>query len=99
MMPDLPFAQLMRLIWIDATLSSTGKINRADICAAFWISAAQAALDLRAFKDAFPDRMTYDRVAKTYRRQPASAPGFPVGVRFAVVTTVRQIGEGRTCAS
>lgn len=97
-MSDLPFSQLMRLIWIDARLSALGKINRADICAAFAVSVPQASGDLRTFQTAHPSRMIYDASAKTYRRAPHSQPVYPAQARVFVqraATWVEAIRTGR----
>lgn len=83
-MADLPFACLMRLIWIDAALVFPGRLNRADICTAFAISVPQASYDLRVFQTAFPDRMAYDKSAKVYRCAPGSRPVYPTEARFYV---------------
>lgn len=90
-MIDPPFSALMRLIWIDATLADTGRLNRADICAAFAISIPQAAVDLNVFRTEFPDRMAYDFRHKVYRCAPGSRPAYPTEARDAVHRAVRAV--------
>lgn len=92
-MPELPFSQVMRLIWIDAKLASTLRINRADLCTTFGISVAQAAADLRVFQSAFPDRMTYDRSGKFYVRVKDSSPVYPTEPRYSVHRAASAVQE------
>ena len=48
---DLKHAQRDRLIYLDRCLTWRGAANRRDLMARFGISAAQAALDFRAYLD------------------------------------------------
>ena len=64
----MTFAQTMRLIWIDAMLSTVGTIRRGDICRMFLITTAVASRDLAAYQAAFPAGIVYDRRAQLYRR-------------------------------
>lgn len=82
-MNDLRFAQLMRLIWIDAHLAKGLPLNRSDITAAFGTSMAQAASDMQMFRKLHPARMEYSRGAKAYL--PIGEPVYPADTRAAVL--------------
>lgn len=82
-MADLRFAQLMRLIWIDAHLAKGLPLNRSDITAAFGTSMPQAASDMRLFRKRHPHRMEYSRGAKAYL--PNGEPVYPADTRAAVL--------------
>ncbi len=55
-----------RLIW-------QGSVNRADLVAAFQVSANQATVDLRQFEARFPGGLAYDPRQRTYRPGPGLA--------------------------
>jgi len=55
-----------RLEWIAECLRVYGFINRAHLARKFGISIPQAAIDLRAFKEAYPGMMQYDNRQRVY---------------------------------
>ncbi len=87
-MADLRFAQLMRLIWIDAHLAHGRALNRSDLMDGFAISQPQAATDLKEFKRRHPGRMEYHAGAKCHL--PVGDPIYPADMRMAVY-------EARAC--
>lgn len=72
----MTFAQVMRLIWIDAVLSDDRPLQRSEIAEAFGISIPQVSLDLREYQARWPDTIRYDRRHKGYFRK-GRAPVFP----------------------
>ena len=52
--------------WIAESLRVFGFINRVHLVRKFGISIPQAAVDLRTFRNANPDAMTYDPHSKRY---------------------------------
>lgn len=91
---DMNHSQLTRMIWIDARLVGSGRLNRADLMEAFGISVAQAAADIRAYNVSInPGRMAYDRTAKVYRSNSGSKPAFKTPVRLNVFHAVRIVRD------
>jgi hypothetical protein len=64
----LKYALELRLRFIDFLLHEYGSINRSAITDYFAISTPQASHDLQQYAQLAPDNMTYDPVARTYRR-------------------------------
>lgn len=60
------FEGVLRDVWIDGHLAEWGKVNRADICAAFGVSIPQASVDIGRFRAKFPSRCRYDTTTKAY---------------------------------
>lgn len=58
--------QQQRMDWIAETLRVFGFINREHIQKKFGVSPAQAAVDLREFREHRPMAMHYDNQAKRY---------------------------------
>jgi hypothetical protein len=67
------WAARQRQAFIDQWLNAVGHIGRAALMGEFGISAAQASMDLRAFLEANPGRMTYDKSRKRYVAAPAKS--------------------------
>lgn len=86
----MTFAQMFRLIWIDTHVAEWGYINRADLMAAFGISMPQAARDLAAFQNAWPDAIRYDRCAKRYIAG-ATSPIFDRATRNDVMDAAESV--------
>jgi hypothetical protein len=86
----LPFAQVMRLVWIDWALDRAMALNRTQICAAFGVSIPTASADLQEFARRFPGRMIYDRSIKGYLRG-AEGQVYPGWVRVAVSDAVEAV--------
>ena len=63
------WAAEQRQIFIRERLNETGRINRADIMAAFGIGLAQASIDLGIYKDTNPKAMFYDMREKVYKKK------------------------------
>ncbi|WP_319517275.1 hypothetical protein [uncultured Martelella sp.] len=79
--------QTMRLMWIDAFVqTNVDPLRRRHICAAFDISNAQAALDMKRFHALFPGRLTYDATAKGYLAAEGSSPVFPAVELSGILT-------------
>ena len=57
-----------RLEFIEFRLLWDARINRADICRQFGISAQQASADLATYERLAPDNMRYDRAQRTFLR-------------------------------
>lgn len=83
-------AQSMRLIWIDAMLSTVGTINRADIARMFLISIQQASLDLRVYQSEMPDGVAYNNRTKKYERQ-GNDSLFDLAAREAVSRAAEEV--------
>jgi hypothetical protein len=66
-----------RLKFIDVMLEEYGTVNRSAIERFFDLSTPQASLDIRAYIEAAPDNMEYDRVAKCYRRTATFSRKYP----------------------
>lgn len=81
-MTDLRFAQLMRLIWIDAHLAKGRAFNSSDLMDGFGISEPQAKTDLKEFKRRHPGRTEYHAGAKCHL--PVGDPVYPADMRMAV---------------
>jgi len=65
-MPDADRRQ-----WALSDLVATrGYFNRSDLTRAFGVSEAQAAIDIRRFRQAYPYVVTYNQRAKRYERAP-----------------------------
>ena len=86
----MTFAQMFRLIWIDAHVAEWGAVNRGDLCEAFGISLPQASADLTRFQSCWPDTITYDRSAKRYLAGPAS-PIFYRAIRNDVLDAATSV--------
>lgn len=91
----MTFAQTMRLIWIDAMLSSGYALNRSDICAAFGVSTPQASLDLTAYRTLHGDKIAYDTSRKNYIRI-GTQHGWPADIRMATQAAVSSINDARS---
>lgn len=82
-----PFAQLLRLIWIDTRLE-IGHVNRSDIMTAFDISQSQAAIDFRTYRAEHPTCIEYDASARHYRRPKKAKPAYPQHLRLTALHVV-----------
>lgn len=60
--------QRQRMAFITSWLDQTGAINRADLIAAFEISAQQAAIDFRIWTSLNPGQMVYNASTKRYEK-------------------------------
>lgn len=83
-------AQKLRLIWIDACLDQDLGLNRSDVMRAFDISASQAALDFRKYREGWPDRIRYDPRWKAYYRA-GSEPAFDENTKRTVLMALRAV--------
>lgn len=80
---QIPFAKLLRLIWIDWQLE-IGGLNRQMICDAFNISQQQASNDISTFQKHWPGKAEYDHRAKEYLRPRRAGAAFPWHLRHYV---------------
>jgi hypothetical protein len=92
-MADLTHAQQTRMIWIDARLVGAGRLNRADIIAAFGLGVGQAVRDIRMYDQLHPGRLRYDRRAKTYHANRGTLPAYPADLRLTVVHAVEAVAQ------
>ena len=79
----MKFAQQMRLVWIDAKLSTGEMLRRADLSEAFEISTQQAAKDITAYAGRHPDLIRYDVRERGYFRE-GDVSAYPTETRDAV---------------
>lgn len=68
-----PWSVDQRIDFIRQRLIWQGSVNRADLVAAFQVSANQATVDLRQFEARFPGGLAYDPRQRTYRPGPGLA--------------------------
>ncbi len=86
---DLKHAQRDRLIYLDRCLTWRGAANRRDLMARFGISAAQAALDFRAYLDRAREAPPiYDSARKTYIANRNHKPIAPSTINEALETVL-----------
>lgn len=91
---DMNHSQLTRMIWIDARLVGSGRLNRADLMEAFGVSVAQAAHDIRDYNTCVnPGRLSYDRKDKVYRPAGGTKPAFRMSVRLNVFHSVKVVRD------
>lgn len=85
----------MRMIWIEAHLAKTGRIQRADLIRAFGISIQAAVNDIARYRQIAKGAVTYDLSAKSYVlcRDPAV---FNHQMREAVLAAQPMIAQAMT---
>lgn len=81
------------MIWIDARIVGAGRLNRSDIIAAFKVSAQQAAADIGMYNRLHPERLRYDRRAKTYHANRGTLPAYPADLRLTVAHAVEAVAQ------
>lgn len=91
--PDTPFAQVVRLMWIDDFIDEEGSIQRADIALAFRMSIPQASHDLSLYRKLNPRRIAYDPSPRSYVMIEGSHPLFTRSHRKAAAEIVEAVKE------
>jgi hypothetical protein len=66
-----------RLRFIDCMLEQYGTINRVVLTDYFGLSVPQVSLDIKAYMEAAPANMVYDKTLRAYKRTPEFKRVFP----------------------
>jgi hypothetical protein len=94
---DLKHAQRERLIYLDRCLMWRGSANRRDLMERFGISAAQAALDFRAYLECSETPPAYHSARKTYLAATNHKPLVPCSLTEAFETVLNVNDDGVSC--